>query len=67
MNKPKPDQRVLDAIARLKNNPDFQAFKAHQLAMLEYTKHQLVFSQPPATANLQGRVMEQLDFFDLFK
>lgn len=67
MKLPKPDQRTLDGLARLKNQPDFQLFVKHQQAMYAYYTEMLVTAAPADVQSLQGKALQLRDFLDLVK
>ncbi len=62
---PKPDARLLEAVARLRNSPDFQAFAKHQQALLDYTKDVLVNCTPADVPRFQGRAAQLQDLISL--
>lgn len=65
MNLPKPDTRTLEALARLKNQPDFQLFVKHQQALYDYHKEMLVHCAPADVPREQGRAAQLQDLFSL--
>lgn len=67
MNQPKPDQALFEALARLRNFPDFQRLVKYQREMHEYHKHLLVTAAPTDIPALQGKAQEQLAFFNLLE
>lgn len=67
MNQPKPDQALLDALARLRNFPEFQRLVKYQREMHDYHKHMLVTAAPADVPALQGKAQEQRAFFDLLE
>jgi acetone carboxylase gamma subunit len=64
-NKPRPDQKTLDSIARLKNTAEFQVYTKFLQERLEYTKSLLVTATPADFQALQGRAMELQDTLKL--
>jgi chromatin segregation and condensation protein Rec8/ScpA/Scc1 (kleisin family) len=61
----KPDQKVLEAVARLKNYPDFRLYTEHLQASLAEAKDLLVNSQPADVPTLQGRAKMLADLLKL--
>lgn len=60
--RPRPSQRVMEGIARLRNNTDFIAFREHLEAELAYVQDQLVNeADPHAFGQLQGRARQLQD------
>ena len=64
---PKPDARLTDACARLRNNPDFRLLRDHMAKLEQYHTGCLVTAQPPDVPLLQGRVRQLQDLSDLTK
>lgn len=64
---PKPDAKLLEAAARLKNLPDFQQILQHQQARYSYLLELLVTAAPDDVPRLQGQAQELREFFALLK
>ena len=67
MNQPKPDQALLESLARLRGFPDFQRLVKYQREMHEYHKYLLVTAAPADIPALQGKAQEQQAFFALIE
>lgn len=64
---PKPDQKLVDSLNRLRSNVDFQQLVRHHEALLAWTSNAVVHSNAPETAPLQGRARQLQDFLDMTK
>lgn len=68
MSKPKPDDRLRDSLARLRNNPDFQLYQKHLDATQSYLIGQLITANAPSDVPLlQGRIRQLSDLSELTK
>lgn len=61
----KLDTKQATSLDKLKNNPDFQLFRAHMQARLDGVKRLLVTAQPQHVSELQGRARELIELLDL--
>lgn len=66
MSQPKPDQRLIDALKRLRNSGDFQGLTKHLQDLLAHRKDMLVSSPADQVPAIQGRARELQDLLDLF-
>ena len=65
MNKPKPDERLLQGIHRLKSQYDFQLLVKFWQAEYEHLKETLVSTDPKTTPPIQGRAAALRDILEL--
>lgn len=57
--RPRPNQRTLEGVRRLRHNPDFVALREHLEAELAYCKNALVHqTEGQAIGQLQGRAKQ---------
>lgn len=61
----KLDTKQASSLDRLRNNQDFQSFRAHMQARLDGVKRLLVTAQPQHVSELQGRARELIELLDL--
>lgn len=68
LSKPKVDPRLRDALARLRNNHDFQTYQKYLAELEAYFTEQLIAANAPSDVPLlQGRIRQLSDLSDLTK
>ena len=66
MSRPKPDQRLIDAIKRMRNGGELNLVIKHLQDLLQHRKDLLVTTSPTEIPTIQGRCLELQDILDLF-
>ena len=61
----KADPRLLEAVNRLRNSPDFRLYTEHLQGLLDQSKTMLVNTPAPDTPVIQGRARILQDLIDL--
>lgn len=64
---PKPDSRLKDACARLRNNADFRLLLEYNKAQLAHAQERLMTASVEALGQLQGRALQITDLIELIE
>lgn len=67
MNQPKPDPKLRECLARIRNMHEFREYQRYVDQLDAYYKHLLVQATPADVPHLQGRIRQLNDLSNLIK